>query len=145
MDGIKDLEEILRAMQQIGNAWHEKNLVLISENETLLEENKKLRTDIESLRRDLADLSEKIQPLIDDMRVDALRKDIITELAVGKRDEFQKDVRDELKDIRDKLTEAVNRTEPTGKEIRPESNDNTETNSQSENTVGVTRPDFDKW
>ena len=58
LDGIKDLEEILRAMQQIGNAWHEKNLVLISENETLLEENKKLRTDIESLRRDLADLSE---------------------------------------------------------------------------------------
>ena len=141
LDGIEDLKEILDAMQKIGNAWHEKNLSLISENTRLLEENKNLRADMENIRRDLDKLSEKIQPLIDDMRVGALRKDILTEMAVGKRDEFQRDVRDELKAIRDKLTLAVNREEPTEQEIHAESND---TVGNRENSVDVPTPEWDQ-
>ena len=99
MQNIDDLKEIVRAMQELGNAWHEENISLRSENERLLAENKNLRAENESLRREFDNLSEKVTVLKKE-----LREEILGELNVTAQEDFQKFVRDYLGDIRKKLT-----------------------------------------
>ena len=88
----------MSAVQEIGNAWHEENISLREENDRLLKEIEKLRAENESLHRELENLPAQMKNLLG-----TLRDDIIGELDANTRDEFQKFVRDYLKDIRDKL------------------------------------------
>lgn len=107
MQRIEDLAEILTALREIGNHWHEENLSLRADNARLLNENKNLRDEWQklssqndSLQHELKSLSEKMATLKED-----LRDEIIKELAVAKRDDFQKDVRLYLKEILKNLNE----------------------------------------
>lgn len=107
MQRIEDLAEILTALREIGNHWHEENLSLCADNARLLNENKnlhdewqKLRSQNDLLQQELKSLSEKMAKLKED-----LRDEIIKELAVAKRDDFQKDVRLYLKEILKNLNE----------------------------------------
>lgn len=109
MQNIEDLKEILTTVQEIGNAWHEENISLREENDRLLKENENLRAENESLRRELENLPAQVKELLG-----ILRDDIIGELDAKTRDDFQKFVRDYLKDIRDKLNT------PTKSEEQPD-------------------------
>ncbi len=123
MQNIEDLKEILTTVQEIGNAWHEENISLREENDRLLKENENLRAENESLRRELENLPAQVKELLGILRDDiineldakthVLRDDIIGELDAKTRDDFQKFVRDYLKDIRDKLNTPTKAEEPT--------------------------------
>ena len=108
MQRIEDLKEILKALQDIGNEWHAKNISLREENFRLLEENQTLRENYEQLReqndelkREIKNLSENVQKLID-----KLRDDIITEIAANNSGDFQGIVKSDLLAIRRKLNET---------------------------------------
>ena len=113
MNNIEDLKEILTAMQEIGNAWHAENISL----RNLIKENEELRAENESLRREFDILSEKIVNLKEELHTeiltkqDKLRDEILKELDVKGRENFQKDVRDFLGDIRKKLKETTVKAE----------------------------------
>lgn len=108
MQNIEDLKEILTTVQEIGNAWYEENISLREENDRLLKENENLRAENESLRRELENLPAQVKELLG-----ILRDDIIGELDAKTRDDFQKFVRDYLKDIHDKLNTPTKAEEPT--------------------------------
>ena len=115
MQNIDDLKEIVRAMQELGNAWHEENISLRSENERLLAENKNLRAENESLRREFDNLSEKVTVLKNE-----LRKEILDELNATAQEDFQKFVKNYLGDIRKKLNEATIKPEKSLPYDKPE-------------------------
>ena len=102
MQKIDDLREILTAIQDIGNAWQAENIKLRKDRDDLLDENEHLRETCDQLtkqnkllRQDINNLSEKTEQLIKN-----LRDELIRELATDKQEEFQKFVRDYLRELR---------------------------------------------
>lgn len=116
MQKIKDLQEILTAIQDIGSAWQKENIKLCEDNDYLFDENQHLRETCEnltkqnnSLRQEINNLSEKTEQLIKN-----LRDELIKELAADKQEEFQKFVRDYLKELRKASSKPItNPEEPT--------------------------------
>ena len=109
LQNIDDLKEIVRAMQELGNAWYTENISLREANDKLLKDNEKLRAENESLRREFDNLSEKVTVLKNE-----LRGEILDELNAAGQETFQKFVKDYLSDIRKKLNEAsIKTTEPS--------------------------------
>ena len=109
LQNIDDLKEIVRAMQELGNAWYKENISLHEANDKLLKDNEKLRAENESLRREFDNLSEKVTVLKNE-----LRGEILDELNAAGQETFQKFVKDYLSDIRKKLNEAsIKTTEPS--------------------------------
>lgn len=102
MQKIDDLREILTAIQDIGNAWQAENVSLRKDRDDLLDENEHLRETCErltkqnnSLRQEINNLSEKTEQLIKN-----LRDELIKELAADKQEDFQKFVREYLRELR---------------------------------------------
>ena len=71
------MQEILTAVQEIGNAWQDENVSLRAENLRLAEENQKLRGENEKLRQEIENLSVKMAELKEN-----LRDEIIKELGI---------------------------------------------------------------
>lgn len=94
MQEIRDLQEILSAVQEIGNAWQAENVSLRAENLRLAEENQKLRGENEKLRQEIANLSGKMAELNQN-----LRDEIVKELAVTEREKFRTLVEGKLGEI----------------------------------------------
>lgn len=117
MQKIDDLREILTAIQEIGSAWQAEIIQLRKDRDDLLDENEHLRETCErltkqnnSLCQDIKNLSEKTEQLIKD-----LRNDLIKELDSKKQEEFQKFVRDYLRELR----KASNTPTPKAEEPKP--------------------------
>lgn len=91
MQKFEDLREVLTAIQDIGNAWHEENISLRAENFRLRDENKSLRTENNSLREQNENLRREIQNLSDEIKnleskLQSLRDELIKQLDVDKQD-----------------------------------------------------------
>lgn len=122
MQKIEDLREILTAIQDIGNTWQKENIQLRKDRDDLLDENQHLRETCErltkqnsSLRQDINNLSEKTEQLIKN-----LRDELIKELAADKQEDFQKFVRDYLREIRKPSNEpTIKVEEPTSAQNKP--------------------------
>lgn len=117
MQKIDDLREILTAIQEIGSAWQAEIIQLRKDRDDLLDENEHLRETCErltkqnnSLCQDIKNLSEKTEQLIKD-----LRNDLIKELDSKKQEEFQKFVRDYLRELR----KASNTPTPKAEDPKP--------------------------
>lgn len=102
MQKIDDLREIIMAIQDIGNTWQAEIIKLRKDRDDLLDENEHLRETCDrltkqnnSLRQDINNLSEKTEQLIKN-----LRDELIKELAADKQEDFQKFVRDYLRELR---------------------------------------------
>ena len=85
------MREVLTAIQDIGNAWHEENISLRAENSRLRDENKSLRTENnsirgqnENLRREIKNLSDEIKNL--EGKLQSLRDELIKQLDFDKQD-----------------------------------------------------------
>ena len=105
LQNIDDLKEIVRAMQELGNAWYTENISLREANAKLSKDNEQLRAENESLRREFDNLSEKVTVLKNE-----LRGEILNELNAAEQETFQKLVKDYLGDIRKKLNVATVKT-----------------------------------
>lgn len=91
MQKFEDLREVLTAIQDIGNAWHEENISLRAENSRLRDENNSLRTENNSIRgqnenfrREIKNLSDEIKNL--EGKLQNLRDELIKQLDVDKQD-----------------------------------------------------------
>ena len=98
MQQIDNLKDIFSAMQEIGAAWQGEVVKLREENARLTAENAELKKNFLALKNDINNLSEKAGQLAINISdaIKNLRDEIIKELNVKYREEFQKFVADKF-------------------------------------------------